>query len=207
MNQKLTLWPGIAGVALGAALLAAGGPSPVLAGDTPATIGAGVDTQAEAIEANRTPAISVEELIPMDGGRILRFLEPASEDDRGSYYSDGGLDPAGPPNALERAKLEMARAAVEASRLAGTLYAPAPEEIGPNFTEDEIHAIKQQRLSAMTPAQIESDTVAGVGEGLPSIQETGPQVLTPGEAEKAAAGTTVVDETGVEDPTAGEERK
>lgn len=205
MNRISILWAGAACAALLSPIGTPLEPRVARAAEMPAGIGVGAITDGEEVEANRAPAIAVEESILLDGGRILRYLEPTGGDDRGSYISDGGLVPSSEPNALEEAKLEMARAAVEASRIGGTLHAPAIEVSSPVFTEEEIHALKLQRLSAAAPAPIESDPAAGVGEDLPAIQETGPAELTPEEAAKVAAGTAIGAGGGAVDAAAEEE--
>jgi hypothetical protein len=102
---------------------------------------------------------------------------------RSETLTDVGRIQAPRLNDLEVLKLEMARAAVEASRAAGTLDArPVPDDLDP-ATPEEVEAIKLQHLEALEPQLIESDPAAGIGEFEP-IQETGPPGLTEYETRK-----------------------
>jgi hypothetical protein len=98
---------------------------------------------------------------------------------RAEMFTDAGLgQPAGPITAAERSKLEMARAAIEASRAAGTLFVTElPDDTIP-ATEAELQAMKMQQLAARGSTPPAADPVAGIGSSLPSIQEVGPSGLT-----------------------------
>lgn len=89
----------------------------------------------------------------------LRFADPFGPDDKGSTYTDmGGL---GESRLTEResALLALSRAAVEASRLAGTLGVGAP--VGPRTPTDPATA---QRLKAEAAARARVSTpVPGTG--------------------------------------------
>ncbi len=104
----------------------------------------------------------------------LQFLAPVSAEDRGSSFTDAGLGSVNDPNAIERAKLAMARAAIEASRVAGTLIMPAlPGPVLPPAPAD-IEPIKLERY--LNPAPIAVPEMAGpdgIGGGLNPIQEIG----------------------------------
>lgn len=104
---------------------------------------------------------------------------------RGGVMTDASAGLAeGPLTSDEHAKLDAARAAVEASRAAGTLFVTSlPEDTTP-ATREELEAMKMQQLRAhhsVTPAP---DPIAGIGEDLKAIQEIGPTGLTPAEEMK-----------------------
>jgi hypothetical protein len=130
--------------------------------------------------------VSPESAISMEDGVVevdLPSLQPtpiaADSEHRAETLTDARLGlPAGPITAGERSKLEMARAAIEASRAAGTLFITAlPEDTVP-ATEAELAAMKMQMLEARTSVPPAADPAAGVGPNLPSVQEVGPSGLT-----------------------------
>lgn len=124
------------------------------------------------------PTLQVRSLQPTE-------VPPEAGVHRGGVYTNGnrGL-PLPEPNAIERLKLEMARAAVEASRAAGTLEMTAlPEDTLP-ATLEELQQMKQQALEAHVSVPLPEDPIAGVGEDLPSVQEIGARGLTPYEEAK-----------------------
>ncbi len=84
----------------------------------------------------------------------------------------------------ERAKLDAARAAVEASRAAGTLFVTHLPADTPRATPDELAAMKLQQLAARETIAPAPDPIAGIGDDLPSVQEVGPPGLTPAEEAK-----------------------
>ncbi len=104
---------------------------------------------------------------------------------RGGVMTDAGLGmPVRPATALETLKLDMARAAVEASRAAGTLYVmQLPDDTIP-ATEDELARMKMQQLEARRSIPSAPDPVAGIGENLTPVQEVGPAGLSAGEEAK-----------------------
>jgi len=129
--------------------------------------------------------VSPESAIPMEDGvevelPSLQSMPIAGDSEhRAETFTDArwGL-PAGPITAGERSKLEMARAAIEASRAAGTLFVTAlPEDTVP-ATEVELQAMKMQMLEARASVPPAADPVAGIGPSLPSVQEVGPSGLT-----------------------------
>jgi len=118
---------------------------------------------------------------PVEVEASLLQSTPVAEtsEHRADMFTDSGLgQPAGPITAAERSKLEMARAAIEASRAAGTLFVTElPEDTIP-ATEAELQAMKMQQLAARGSTPPAPDPVAGVGSNLPSVQEVGPSGLT-----------------------------
>jgi hypothetical protein len=127
-------------------------------------------------------------------GFELRELRPDPLHHRGGVYIDAGEVIPGELTDHERAKLEMARAAVEEARAAGTLHSTViPEDAAP-LTDEDREAAKQRRLEGHTSPELDDDPVAGVGAELPAIQEIGPDGLTPAEIAKRDAGDTGSDE-------------
>jgi hypothetical protein len=103
---------------------------------------------------------------------------------RADVFTDANAGlPLPEANAIERVKLEMARAAIEASRAAGTLEMQLPDDTLP-ATLEELQAMKEQALAAKVSAPLPADPIAGVGEELPSVQEIGAPGLTPYEEAK-----------------------
>jgi hypothetical protein len=180
-----TLFPGKAFIAL----LCAAAPGIVLAADGPGSaIQPGVVIEGETVEANLAPSIPfVEPVLPV-GGTLQAQEIPADAEQKGSVYTDGNFVKLPlPANAIERAKLEMARAAIEASRLAGTLFV-VPSDPADTYTTEDLEAIKRQRLEAMTPIEIAHDPAAGVAD-FPPVQEHGSPGLTPEEEAKLTGET------------------
>ncbi len=104
---------------------------------------------------------------------------------RGGVMTDGGLGSVSSRLTVnERAKLDMARAAVEASRAAGTLYVTnLPDDTVP-ATPKELAAMKMQQLEARRSVPLAPDPIAGIGEGFAPVQEVGPMGLSPAEEAK-----------------------
>lgn len=130
--------------------------------------------------------VSPESAISMEEGPIdveAPSLQPTSiaadSEHRAATFSDARLGlPAGPITAGERSKLVMARAAIEASRAAGTLFVTElPEDTVP-ATEAELQSMKIQQLDARASISPAPDPVAGIGPNIPSVQEVGPSGLT-----------------------------
>lgn len=143
--------------------------------------------QADAAEAIQAPAPSTDVAAetPFIGPLELLTLSPVDPLDRGSDFTDAGLG-RGPaaPNALEQSKLALARAAIEASRAAGTLYAvgPRPADLG---DLEALRAAKRDRLRSQAPAPTPAQADAsGVGGGLEPIQLIGPAEPTAEELAK-----------------------
>ncbi|MCP4546293.1 MAG: hypothetical protein GY835_07495 [bacterium] len=104
---------------------------------------------------------------------VLQMQAPAAEADRGGSYTNCGEGVAYlGPNAFERAKLAMARDAVEASRAAGTLMIQMQGPPLPQRPED-LEAIKLQALRLAQPDQLDDFSPAGVGRNIPSVQNPG----------------------------------
>lgn len=156
----------------------------VRAADTPPVIHAG-EPSTEEIEAIQAPSIPVlESELPTISEAAPQEASAVDPNDKGSVYTDGSIGAVvGPPPALEEAKLAMGRAAVEASRLAGTLFI-MPAEEGPAEEDETLETRKLEHLSTMPPAPVVADPAAGSGVETPPVQQTGPVGLTPEEIEK-----------------------
>ncbi|MBM4117313.1 hypothetical protein FJ251_06145 [bacterium] len=144
-------------------------------------------TQADGAEANPAPALPADATaeVPFIGPLELLTLSPVDPLDRGSDFTDAGLGRGlAAPTALEQSKLALARAAVEASRAAGTLYAigPRPVDLG---DIDALRAAKLDRLRSQAPVPTPAQAGAsGVGGGLAPIQLIGPAEPTAEELAK-----------------------
>ncbi len=133
--------------------------------------------EAAATETAQAPAALLETTTDPDGLKLeLLHLSPTELEDRGSSFTDAGLGQENAPNIIERAKLEMARAAIEASRAAGTLnMMTAPGPVLPPAPAD-IEAIKLEQLSNLSPPPVPLEAGSdGIGGGLESVQLSGPQ--------------------------------
>lgn len=140
-----------------------------------------VGQEVEAILAPVIPLAPEEILAP----EVLTYeeLAPVAGGDRPSLITDASrMGLRGPLTALERAKLEMARQAIEASRAAGTLYTLPEDAV--IYSAEEAEAIKLQRLRATEPAELPADPAAAVGIEIPSVQVAGAPGLTPAEEAK-----------------------
>ena len=114
---------------------------------------------------------------------LLRILPDPAATGRGHSFTDAGLDqPTAPPTAHERVKLELARAAVEASRRAGTLFAPPREELRPALPALD-PARKLARLRTQ-PVSLRPDAAVGLSPEHRPIQRVGPAGLNPIELAK-----------------------
>ncbi len=157
----------------------------IQAADAPASIQPGSQPAGEEVEAIQAPAIPVMETeLPLGLELIPHDAVITDPNDKGSVYTDGSLGAiAGPPTALESAKLAMGRAAIEASRQAGTLQV-APTEITPDQSGDETEAMKLTRLATTPPAPVIADPAAGSGVETAPVQMVGPVGMTPEELQK-----------------------
>lgn len=141
--------------------------------------------EVESIQSPQGPAYVEPESIDGEAKALEPTILLPTAEHRGGVVTDAGdglfatfLTPS------ERAKLDLARAAVEASRAAGTLEVHTlPEDTIP-ATQDELAAMKMQQLEARRSQAPAADPVAGVGQDLPSVQELGPSGLTPFEQAK-----------------------
>lgn len=156
-----------------------------IAADAPAPIHVGSEPTGDEVEAIQAPSTPVTEAeLPLGTVLAPHDVVPADPNDKGSVYTDGSDDGVvGPPTALEIAKLAMGRDAIEASRIAGTLYIPAVE-ITPEGAGSETELMKLQRLAAAPPAPVVTDPAAGSGVDTPPVQVVGPAGMTPQELEK-----------------------
>lgn len=143
-------------------------------------------TPPQSAEAIQAPA-TIFQTAPLDQLQApleLQHLTPVTPEDRGSAFTDAGLGTIASPNAIERAKLAMAREAIEASRAAGTLMVFGPSPMLPPAPAD-IDALKleqlRQHVQPSAPAQAGAD---GIGGGLSPIQQTGPEAPTEAELAK-----------------------
>lgn len=122
-----------------------------------------------------------------DVGPLAPETVPADHEHRGGVLTNAA--PALPAvTSGERAKLDAARAAVETSRAAGTLFVTHLPVETPRATPDELAAMKMQQLTARETIAPAPDPIAGVGADLPSIQEVGPSGLTSAEEAKLRGG-------------------
>jgi len=137
---------------------------------------------AEEVESVVAPESSVrleDDAIQIEAPSLEAIEIAPNAEHRGATFTDArfGL-PAGPITAGERSKLDMARAAIEASRAAGTLFVTElPDDTVP-ATEAELQSMKMQQLAARRSTPPAADPVAGVGENIPSVQEIGPSGLS-----------------------------
>jgi hypothetical protein len=149
--------------------------------------------EVESIVLSETGAPLELESIQLDGPWASPILvAPDGVAHRGGVMTDGGLgSPASRLTVSERGKLEMARAAIEASRAAGTLYvAQLPEDTVP-ATPEELAAMKMQQLAARRSAAPAPDPIAGVGESFEPVQEVGPAGLSDAEQAKLRGETPI----------------
>jgi hypothetical protein len=155
------------------------------AGDAPDR-GQPAPATAQGAEAIQAPAAPLPAAPDLPYGPLQLFtLSPVEPLDRGSDFTDAGFgSAAGAPTALELAKLDMARAAIEASRAAGTLNAVGPQAAAFVSPEDQ-RAAKMDLLRTHTqPAMPETAGPAGVGGGLEPLQLLGPSEPTAEELAK-----------------------
>jgi len=116
---------------------------------------------------------------------ILREMPPVDPQDSGSFYTDAGLNrPASGPTERERVKLAMARAAVEASRAAGTLYNQPNLEDAAAMAPEDAEAQKLRRLRSAPVRVLGEDRSAGIGVEFAPVQKQGPDGLSAGELRK-----------------------
>lgn len=148
--------------------------------------GAGVPDPADPAVAPRPAVVAVPEA-PRPVSRLRLRVRPAADPVKAEVFVDDGLErPVLEPTARERAKLEAARVAVEASRAAGTLdgaFERAPRSPLPPW---QVEAAKFERLRASRPAPITSRPEE-MGLGAASRQKQGPAGLTPAEQAKRDA--------------------
>lgn len=139
---------------------------------------------AEAVQAPTIPG-DIPSPSPLSGAPELQRPIPVDPLDRGSSLTNAGS--AGTitePNILERAKLDMAREAIEASRLAGTLLHTWPGPLLPPLPAG-IEAAKFEAMRDLTPLARPIQAGAdGVGGGLEPIQRIGEPVPTEAELDK-----------------------
>jgi hypothetical protein len=161
-------------------------PCLALAQSEPRRGGPPVTPESPVVTGAKTPAVPavtapVTPLVP-------RRLPPVSPLDRGSVVTDPGLGgSAGPPNAIERAKLDLARQAVEMSRAAGTLTLAPPETAPTPFEIQRARELKLQMMLTRPPAVLPDDPAAGVLRSHTPRQLTGDGALTDAERAKLDA--------------------
>ena len=164
-------------------------PAAVFATEPPVNTRPPVDRVVEEVESLHAPAADVVDPDPAEPMlfAVPLVATPVAPDaaQRGAVLTDASAGrPAAAPTAAERAKLDAARAAIEASRAAGTLFVRSlPEDTTP-ATPEELAAMKRQQLEARSSVAPPADPVAGIGNDLRSVQETGPSGLTPAEEAK-----------------------
>jgi len=115
------------------------------------------------------PAIPYSDAV--DGPLFFQRFAPAEPNDRGSTFTDAGAGlPYPGPNADELQKLAMARAAIEASRNAGTLVTVGPAEIRGPTDPAVLERIKQESLRTVPESPVAPLPEACVGSVPPSVQ-------------------------------------
>ena len=139
----------------------------------------------EPVESLPAPAVQpTDSALPRLTPSVLRSVsipvDPLHH--HGGLFTDSGPGAPAPLTVNERAKLEMARAAVQASRAVGTLLV-VPREEEDLLTPAEREAVKQQRWAESPPAELPPDVAAGTAEVEP-VQEVGPAGLTAYERQK-----------------------
>ena len=138
-----------------------------------------------ASEAIKAPAVdAAKSYVPLQKVLVTRRMAATAED-KGSLYTDMG-DPSAPAqlNEIEKAKLDMARAAVALSRSAGTLYRPLPVE-GMSMSREQAEAIKLEAARTRTVA-VPNSPAAGFSN-VPPVQLVGPEGLSELEQAKLEA--------------------
>lgn len=189
MFARQSTAPGRAILGLSALGLALALSLPALASETP-NRGPATETPAQSAESIQAPVMGplLPENLRLGGPLEPVTLSPVDELDRGSTFTDAGLGLRAEGddvlNAIERAKLDMARAAVEASRAAGTLYVMGPQPGNPADL-DALRAAKDALQQSMPPAAVPSTPgLSGIGAEIDPIQLVGPTELSPAELEK-----------------------
>lgn len=139
----------------------------------------------ESVESLQAPARgAADAALPRLAAPALRSvtipIDPLHH--HGGLLTDSGPGVPAPLTVNERAKLEMARAAVQASRVAGTLLV-VPQEEEDLLTPAEREAVKLQRWAETPPAVLPPDVAAGTADVEP-VQEVGPAGLTEYERQK-----------------------
>lgn len=135
------------------------------------------------------------------GGLLLQAMAPAVPGEKGGSFTNAGAGLAPqPPNLLEQRKLDMARAAIEASRAAGTLTpAPSPADLpvapAPHLFAAQATALRpgedMRKLDALRGAPFAPllpDPAACLGVLPAPLQVPGPVGLTPMERAKLDIG-------------------
>ena len=122
---------------------------------------------------------------------VLRDI-PDAEGRLSSYTDMGEGGIYGGPNALERAKLQMARDAVEASRAAGTLMMSAIPGPVIEIDREAAMAEKMRRLEEHESSPAQPSKADGVGPATRRIFEIGPDELNEIERAKLAGEEPIV---------------
>ncbi len=133
------------------------------------------------------PAVVAVPEAPRPVSPLKLRVRPAADPAKAEVFVDDGLErPVLGPTARERAKLEAARVAIEASRAAGTLngaYERAPRSLLPLR---QVEAAKLERLRTARPAPVTSRPDE-MGLGPASRQKQGPTGPSPAEQAKLEA--------------------
>lgn len=128
----------------------------------PGVSGASVATMPGLVpDLPETPASFREPMLPLD----LLPAAPFGPQDKGGSYIDMGVGQPSRLSEREVALLELSRAAVEASRTAGTLQIPVVEVIGPPVSPEDASRMK---LAAMAAAAAAPMAIPTPGTGAPS---------------------------------------
>lgn len=173
------------GAALAAAILLL--PASLLASDDPVNTrpAPGPVQEVESLVIPRTDLAPEPDDRRLDVLSLSSLQVAADATQRGGILTDASYGlPTGPTTPGERLKLDAARAAVEAARAAGKLFITELPDCTLPATREEMAAMKMQQLEARRSVPPAPDPVAGIGEDLKAVQETGPSGLTPAEEAK-----------------------
>lgn len=133
------------------------------------------------------PAVVAAPEAPRPVSRLRLRVRPAADPAKSEVFVDDGLErPVLEPTARERAKLEAARVAIEASRAAGTLNGAFERAPGRLPAPWQVEAAKLERLRTARPAPV-ANRPEEMGLGPASRQKQGPAGLSPAEQAKREA--------------------
>lgn len=154
--------------------------APTEAPQTGRPVHSSTPTESESLAAPDGPVYAEPELMTNDASSLeTKSVAPGTPGDRAGLETNGAsLLLPGMTTPAEQIKLDLARAAVERARLAGTLEVRTLPEDVVDLTPAEIEAMKLQKLHALPVVTPAEDPIAGVGDNLPSIQEAGPAGLS-----------------------------
>lgn len=127
------------------------------------------------------PAVVSAPAAPRAVSPLRLRVRPAADPAKAEVFVDDGLERPGlGPTAGERAKLEAARVAIEASRAAGTLNGAFERAPRSPLLLRQVEAAKLERLRGARPSPV-TGRPDEMGLGAPSRQQQGPSGLSPAE--------------------------